>query len=69
MGEFKEADVVAMEDPKLSLEEWKRRIDALIRMFGNGAIMYTDGGYNNVELKVKTKVKLEILGDNWLDED
>ena len=37
-------------DPYISLGDWKKLIQELIDKHGENTIMYTDGGYNNVEL-------------------
>jgi hypothetical protein len=39
-----------LDDPDWSLREWKRTIDDLIVKYGEDAILFTDAGYNNVEL-------------------
>jgi hypothetical protein len=42
----------AGDDPHFSLADWRRMINRLIREHGADTIMYTDGGYNNVTLRL-----------------
>jgi hypothetical protein len=38
------------EDPSATLGEWLMFIMFLIQEYGEDAVLYTDGGYNNVEM-------------------
>jgi len=41
------------DDPSFSLADWRRMINRLIRKYGKDTIMTTDGGYNNVTLRLE----------------
>lgn len=52
-------------DPSWTLADWRDFIAELIDLHGTRAIMYTDGGYNNVSLRVfkpKTRKSNEDQG-------
>lgn len=41
------------DDPSFSLADWRKMINRLIRKYGKNTIMTTDGGYNNVTLRLE----------------
>lgn len=41
------------DDPHFTLADWRRMINRLIRKYGKDTVMYTDGGYNNVTLRLE----------------
>lgn len=48
-----------MNDPCLTLEEWRKEINKLIRKYGKDCTLRTDGGYNNVQMILNTDTKNE----------
>ena len=44
-------------DPNMTLRAWETLIDELAEKFGETAILYTDAGYNNVELIIESLEK------------
>ena len=43
-------DINIGDDPMRSLKVWKEFIQEKIKLYGQNAILYTNAGYNNVEL-------------------
>ena len=41
-------EIICLDDPSMSLENWMDVIEGLIEQYGKSAVMYTDAGYNNV---------------------
>lgn len=39
-------------DPSLTLEAWSKLINKWIERYGKYTILFTDGGYNNVDLRI-----------------
>lgn len=49
-------EIPELEDPNMSLREWREIIDRLAKEYGEEAMLLTDAGYNNVSMRVE-KVK------------
>ena len=47
------SDIDIKEDPDMTLLEWQDLIARLIEEHGGEAVMFADGGYNNVDLKIE----------------
>jgi hypothetical protein len=41
-------------DPYMTLSQWKEFIDRLLETHNPESYLYTDGGYNNVSLRLRT---------------
>ena len=39
-------------DPSFPLKIWRDKIDILIKIYGEEAVLFTDAGYNNVEFAI-----------------
>lgn len=47
------------DDPRFTLADWRRMIDRLIKEHGEDTVMLTDGGYNNVTLRLERPGKIK----------
>jgi hypothetical protein len=45
-----------MDDPYMTLQDFKEHVDNWISIYGPEAIVYTDAGYNNVSVLIEEKV-------------
>lgn len=41
-----------LQDASFSLAEWKHQINSLCELYGEDAILFADGGYNNVSFRL-----------------
>ena len=48
-------DIGKLSDPFMSLADWRKQIDSLIKQYGKDAKMGTDAGYNNVSFFVEVE--------------
>lgn len=46
-------------DPRFTLADWRRMINSLIKEFGEDTVMLTDGGYNNVTLRLERPGRIQ----------
>lgn len=47
----------AVDDPSMTLKQWLFLVKDLIKTHGEDAVMFTDGGYNNVTLRLERRVE------------
>jgi hypothetical protein len=46
-------EIKSLQDAALPLHKWKELIETMIEDFGKDTVLYTDGGYNNVSMKLR----------------
>lgn len=47
-------EIIVENDPNWPLEKWLEFIKSQIEIHGKDSILYTDAGYNNVEMVIKS---------------